>query len=125
MPNWILKLAASWGFSWAISYLAGRIRKDKAALAALKMHRAGGTFLEIARVYASVTPEVTDDQIVESLEQLKRDLAVKPFNQLIKDNQILALFGATKIPDFDDDPSNDQALADLLGKIVDESMAEE
>ena len=125
MPNWLLKIAASWGFSWAVSYLAGRIQKDKALLAALKMYRAGGTFLEICRNYAALTPEATDDQIVESIEQLKRDLTVMPFNQLVAENQILVLFGNTKVPDFDGDPSNDQAVADLLGKIVKESLGED
>ena len=119
MPNWILSIAASWGYPWIISATAQYLRQQKALLAALLKYRANGTFLEIARSYAAVTPEVTDDQIVEGIEQLKRDLAVVPFNQLVKTNSILIMLGNVKIPDFDDDPGNDVAVSDELGQIVD------
>lgn len=123
MPEWLLKWGVSWGFSWAVSYLAARIRKDRAVLAGLLQYRAGGTFMQIARSYAAVTPELSDNQIVESIMQLQRDLMVVPFNQLVTQNYFLALLAGTKVPDFDGDPSNDQAVTDLLAKIVEESLA--
>ena len=125
MPEWLLKCGVSKGYSWAVSYLVGHLRKDKPSIAAVKMYRAGGTFLEIARAYAAATPEVMDDRIVESIEQLKRDLTVVPLNQLVTQNYFLVLLAATKVPDFDSDPSNDQPVTGLLSKIIDESLTKE
>ena len=125
MPEWLLKWGVSKGYSWAVSYLVGHLRKDKPSIAAVKMYRAGGTFLEIARAYAAATPEVMDDRIVESIEQLKRDLTVVPLNQLVTQNYFLVLLAATKVPDFDSDPSNDQPVTGLLSKIIDESLTKE
>lgn len=122
MPEWLLKWGVSWGFSLVISSLAGRLREDKPLMAALAEYRKGGTFLQIVRSYATVTPEITDDQVVESIERFKRDLTMLPFNQLLSENQLCVMLGQTKIPDFDDDPSNDQTVADLSAKIVDKAV---
>lgn len=119
MPNWILRLAASWGYPWIISASAQYLRQNKAVLAALSKHRSGGTFLEIARSYAAVTPEITDDRIVEGIEQLRRDLTVMPFNELVKTNPILVMFGQIKIPDFDGNADNDVSIGEELGTVVD------
>ena len=124
MPNWILSLAASWGYPWVLSYLARWLRKQKAVVGGFLKYRGGGTFLEIARAYAAITPGVTDDQIVEGIEQLKRDLTVVPFNRLVRENPILAMFADVTVPDFDNDPSNNQTVSDLLAKVVDETVDE-
>ena len=122
MPKWLLQIGFSWGFSWAISFVGQQARKDQALIAALNKYRDGGTFLEIAWAYSQMTPEATDDQIVESIEQFKRDLTVVPFNQLVRENQVLIMIGETRIPDFDDDPANDRPVSGLLGEIVDKTL---
>ena len=119
MPDWILRLAASWGYPWIISATARYLRQNAPIRTALFQYRAGSTFLAIARSYAAMTPEVTDDQIVEGIEQLKRDLTVVPFNQLVEKNPILAMLGKIKIPDFDGDADNDATVSDELGVLVD------
>ena len=120
MPNWILRLAASWGYPWIVSAIARYLRQDAATRTALFQYRAGSTFLEIVRSYAAMTPGITDDQIVEGIEQLKRDLTVVPFNQLVRQNPILSMLGNVKIPDFDGDPDNDVSVSEELGRVVDE-----
>ncbi len=125
MPNWILRIAASWGYPWIISATAQYLRQDRALVAALKKYRANGTFVQMAGEYAKQTPQTSDDQIVPGIEQLKQDLTVKPFSQLVTDNQILAMLGSTKIPDFDNDPTDDVSLADVLGQIVDKVVSNE
>ena len=119
MSNWILSLAFRWGFSWGKDYTAQQARKDTALVGALIKYRSGGTFMDICRSYATLTPDTTDDQVVESIEQLKRDLTAVPFKDLVQTNWILARIADQKIPDFDGDPSNDAALGDALGEIVD------
>lgn len=125
MPNWVLSLAAYWGYPWVLSALARWLHRQGAVVAAFLKYRQDGTFLEIAKAYAAATPETTDDQIVESIEQLKRDLTVVPFNRLVHENYFLALLCNVKVPDFDNDPSNDQTANNLLGKLVDETITGE
>ena len=119
MPNWILKIAVSWGYPWAISAIAACNRKDKALLAALQRYQEAGSFLSVVGVYSKMTKNLDDDAIIEGIEQFIAELKTRPLKELIE------RYGKSlKVPDFDGDPSNDQSLADLLAKIVKESVEE-
>ena len=117
MPNWILRLVASWGYPWAISKIAARNRNDRALMAALRVYQGGGSFLAVVDSYSKVTENFDDDAIVPGVEQFISELKVRPFKELVERYGKLI-----KIPDFDGDPSNDQTLADVLAKIVQESV---
>mgnify|MGYP001587947327 CR=1 FL=1 len=122
MPNWILRIAASWGYPRIISATAQYLRQQKAVLAAILKYRSGGTLKDICRAYVAVTPNLTDDQIVDAFDKLVRDLAIVPFNQIVQENKIFLLAGNTKIPDFDSDPDNDVAVSDELGILGDKVL---
>lgn len=117
MRDWLLSLVASWGYPWAISAIARRNRRDKALLAALKRYQEGGSFLSTVGAYARVSEDKSDDAIIEGVEQFIAELKTRPFKELIE--RYGKLF---KIPDFDGDPTNDQTMADLLAKILEESL---
>lgn len=125
MSNFILRLAASWGYPWIISALAQYLKQDKALVAALKKYRAGGTFKDACRAYAEQTPQITDDQIVAAIDKLVRDLTVISLSQLNRENEILVMAGSTPIPDFDGDPSDDVSVSDELGQLIDKIVADE
>ena len=119
MRDWLLSLAASWGYPWAISQIAARNRKDKALMEALKLYHLGGSFLSVVGIYAHATENLDDDKIMAGVEQFIAELKTRPLKELVERYGKLL-----KVPDFDDDPENDQTLADLLARIVQESVEE-
>jgi len=66
-----------------------------------------------------MTANLDDDKIIDGIEQFISELKTRPFKEIVE--QYGKLF---KVPDFDGDPDNDQTVAGLLDKIVQESVKE-
>lgn len=117
--NWMIGLFPGFFLKGAISFLAAKLRKDKALIYALQAYRAGAPFIKIIEIYAANTETKEDDAVVKGLDEIEAELKTRSFRDFT--GRYLA---HVPLPDFDGDPTNDISVQQFFDRVTAEVVGE-